>query len=137
MSKRKVLDSITNLENAMFKLKSALKIKNDRELVIEGTIQRFEIVIELMWKTLKRALQYEGIITKTPRESLQEAFKIGWLHNESAWLDMLDKRNTSSHVYLHEQFVEEYYKDIKECFPELNRTFQLIKTKYLPNLVIK
>ncbi|MCA1370308.1 nucleotidyltransferase substrate binding protein [Bradyrhizobium sp. BRP14] len=40
----------------------------------EGTIHRFEITIELMWKTLKRALEYEGVGPKTPRESLKEAF---------------------------------------------------------------
>jgi len=37
---------------------------------IDGTIQRFEFVIELYWKTLKRLLALEGINTYTPRESL-------------------------------------------------------------------
>jgi len=122
MNIRKLQDSLNNLERAMIKLEDALTIPKDRELVVEGTIQRFEFVIELMWKTLKRALEYEGVYTKTPRESLKEAFKIGWLHDEDAWLNMLDQRNTTSHVYLHEELTENYYDDIKKVTPILRTT---------------
>jgi hypothetical protein len=38
---------------------------------------------------MKRALEYEGFTPKTPRESLKEAFRVGWLHDEAVWLDML------------------------------------------------
>lgn len=39
----------------------------------EDTIHRFEITIELFWKTLKRAIRYEGTRVETSRESLKEA----------------------------------------------------------------
>jgi len=84
MKIRKLQDSLNNLERAMTKLEEALTIAKDRELVIEGTIQRFEYVIELMWKVLKRALEYEGIHPKSPRDSLREAFRIDWIHDEEA-----------------------------------------------------
>jgi Nucleotidyltransferase substrate binding protein like len=53
MIERKLQDSLANLERATKKLESALLIPKERELVVEGTIQRFEMVVELVWKTLK------------------------------------------------------------------------------------
>lgn len=130
---RKLLDSLGNLRKAVDKLNSALLIPNDRELVVEGTIQRFEVVVELLWKTLKRALKFEGvrISPDTPRETMKEGFSIGWLHNEPIWQDLLDKRNTTSHQYLAEEFIEENYDDIKTVTPEIVIVLELLESRYL------
>ena len=80
-----------------------------------------------MWKTLKRALEYEGFSPKTPRESLKEAFCVGWLHEEDVWLDMLDQRNTTSHVYL----AEENYNDIVKVTPILRSTLDFLTARYV------
>lgn len=130
MSKRKVEDSLANLGKAMDRLREALEVPRTSPLVLEGTIQRFEFVIEIFWKALKRALEYEGIVVKTPRESLKQAFAAGWLHDETAWLDMLDSRNTTSHLYLHEDLIEEAYDDIRKNFPELEKTYQFLRDRY-------
>lgn len=130
MNDRKLQDSLANLERAIAKLDDALIIPKDRELVAEGTIQRFEFVIELTWKTLKRALEYEGLHPKTPRESVQEAFRIGWLHDEQVWLDMLDQRNTTSHLYLHEELIDNSYEDIKSLAPILGATVRFLRSRY-------
>lgn len=130
MIDRKLNDSISNLERSITKLEDAIKIPKDRELVVEGTIHRFEYVIELMWKTLKRVLEYEGIYPKTPRESLREAFQIGWLKDEDIWLDMLDKRNTTSHLYLDEELAEANYEDIKKVTPVLRETLDFLMKRY-------
>lgn len=82
MSKRKIDDSLANLSKAMDRLREALEVPRTDPLVVEGTIQRFEFVIEIFWKALKRALEYEGIVVKTPRESLKQAFAAGWLSDE-------------------------------------------------------
>ena len=37
-------------------------------------IQAFEIVFELAWKTMKDYLEYEGIKTDTPRQTIKTAF---------------------------------------------------------------
>jgi nucleotidyltransferase substrate binding protein (TIGR01987 family) len=130
MSKRKVDDSLANLKKAIDRLRDALEVPRTDPLVVEGTIQRFEFVIEIFWKALKRALEYEGIVVRTPRESLKQAFAAGWLSDETAWLDMLDTRNTTSHLYLHEDLVEEAYDDIRKNFPELERTYQFLVARY-------
>lgn len=130
MSVRKLADGLANLSKAIGNLERALTIPRDRELVYEGTIQRFEVTIELMWKTIKRALEYEGLLPKTPRESLKEAFRIGWLHDEQVWLDMLDHRNTTSHMYLAEELIEENYNDIIKVTPVLRSVLDMLLEKY-------
>jgi nucleotidyltransferase substrate binding protein (TIGR01987 family) len=129
---RKLMDSLGNLRKAVDKLNSALQIPNDRELVVEGTVKRFEVVVELLWKTLKRALKFEGIRIRpdTPREAMREGFAVGWLHDEPIWQDLLDKRNTTSHEYLDEEFIEENYKDIKKVTPEVVKVLELLEARY-------
>lgn len=130
MNERKLLDGLVNLERALSRLEEALQIPRDRELVLEGTIQRFEVLIELFWKTLKRALEYEGLRPKTPRDCVKEAFRLGWLHDEQVWLDMLDSRNTTSHQYLAEELVENNYEDIKKVAPVLRKAFNDLQARY-------
>ncbi|WP_376094312.1 HI0074 family nucleotidyltransferase substrate-binding subunit [Roseomonas sp. CCTCC AB2023176] len=130
MSARKLADSLKNLDKVVANLERALTIPRDRELVFEGTVQRFETTIELMWKTLKRALEYEGLHPKSPRESLKEAFQVGWLHDERLWLDMLEQRNSTSHVYLAEELLEENYNDIVKVTPTLRATLDFLMARY-------
>jgi nucleotidyltransferase substrate binding protein (TIGR01987 family) len=130
MSDRTLKDGLGNLSKAIANLERALTIPRDRELVYEGTIQRFEMTIELMWKTIKRALEYEGLAPKTPRESLKEAFRVGWLHDEQIWLDMLDHRNTTSHVYLAEELADENYNDIVKVTPVLRSVLDMLLERY-------
>jgi nucleotidyltransferase substrate binding protein (TIGR01987 family) len=130
MSVRKLKDSLNNLDSAVANLERAITIPRDRELVFEGTIHRFEVTIELMWKTLKRALEYEGLQPKTPRETLKEAFRIGWLNDETVWIDMLEHRNTTSHQYLAEELLEENYDDVVKVTPILRGTLDFLKARY-------
>ena len=130
MSDRKLQDSLGNLSNAVVNLERALTIPRQQELALEETIHRFEIVIELMWKTLKRALEFEGLSPKTPRDSVREAFRIGWLHDETAWLDMLDHRNTTSHMYLAQELADRNYNDIVTVTPIVRTTLDFLIDRY-------
>jgi nucleotidyltransferase substrate binding protein (TIGR01987 family) len=130
MSRRRVVDSISNLEKALANLESALANPKDRELVVEGTIHRYEIAIELTWKTLKRALEYEGISADTPRQTVREAFRVRWLHDEDVWLTMIDRRNTTSHEYLDDSIVEESYSHAKKAAPVLRAAFNFLRARY-------
>ena len=100
-------------------------------MVYEGTIHRFEIAAELLWKTLKRALEVEGLSPKTPRDSLKEAFRVGWLHDEATWLDMLDQRNTTSHTYLASELVARNYAAIADVTPTIRSTLESLKARYV------
>ena len=65
----------------------------------DSAIQRFEFSFELAWKTLKSFLASEGLVVKTPKDALREAYQLGWICDEAMWLAMLDDRNLTSHTY--------------------------------------
>lgn len=125
---RKLRTSIVNLDNAMKRLEEALEEDPSNSLIVDGTIQRFEFTIELYWKTLKRLLLIEGIETKTPRETLKEAYQAGWLNREEDWLQMLRDRNATSHTY-DEAAAREIVEHIHQYFPEMKKVFTFIKEK--------
>ena len=109
------------LRHALDRLREALAQPEDNPLVVDGTIQRFEFTIELFWKAMKRLLAYEGMETNTPRETLQRAYQVGWLKDETAWLEMLRARNETSHAY-DEVLARRIRDQIRHHFPEMERT---------------
>ena len=70
-------------------------------------IQAYEIVFELAWKTMKDYLQFNGIITDTPRETIKEAFSKNIISDGQIWIEMMEARNKTSHTYR-----EEYAKSL-------------------------
>ncbi len=103
--------SIQRMESAFLKLKDGAEIaKNDLEK--DGVIQRFEFTFELLWKTLKIFFEYQGIEVKTPRDSLKESFRIEIVEDEEIFLDMLEDRSRTSHIY-DKETSEEIFKRIK------------------------
>jgi nucleotidyltransferase substrate binding protein (TIGR01987 family) len=125
MSSPKSKQSLLNLGSALERLREALQEPETNSLSIDGTIQRFEFAIELYWKTLKRLLAEEGIETKTPRESLQQAYQANWLKDETAWLQMLKDRNATSHIY-DQATAKRIYRRIKKYFPEMEQTYNFL-----------
>lgn len=125
----KAAQSMHNLGSALLRLGEALHEPENNPLVVDGTIQRFEFAIELYWKTLKRLLALEGIVTNTPREALQRAFQVKWLSDEQAWLQMLKDRNETSHLY-DETVALRIYNHIKTYFPEMKRTYRFLCDRF-------
>ena len=69
------------------------------DLVVDGTIQRFEFAFELAWKLMQALLKVHGIEAASPRAAIKEAFRAGWLPDGEGWIDMLEDRNKTSHLY--------------------------------------
>lgn len=122
--------SLEKLGDAVVRLEEAIATEPVNKLIIDGTIQRYEFTFEMFWKTFKRLLEFEGIETSTPRESIKEAFAINWIQSEVLWLDMIKSRNLSSHVY-DEKIADNVYAKIKEYTPELRKTYDFLIKKFL------
>lgn len=109
--------AMQKLENAFSRLKGGVEVAKD-ELDKDGVIQRFEFTFELLWKTLKMFLEYQEIDVKSPRDSLKEAFRMGLIDDEEIYLDMLEDKNLTSHIY-DEEVSEEIFKRIKSRYVQL------------------
>jgi nucleotidyltransferase substrate binding protein (TIGR01987 family) len=112
--KKRLEYSVNKLAQAARKLRDGAEQARD-ELGRDGVIQRFEFTFELLWKTLKIFLENEGVETKTPRESLKEGFRIGLISDEETYLDMLEDRNLTTHIY-DKNTSGEIFKRIKKTY---------------------
>lgn len=134
MSVYKVKQSLANLANALDRLNEAVQNADSvkpGDIVIDGTIQRFEFSYELFWKTLRQLLMYEGIADiTTPREVMKQAFKIGWLDNEDAWLQMREDRNTTSHVYDNDKAFQIFCRIRSIHAPEMTRVYKMLIERF-------
>jgi len=83
----------------------------------------------LSWKTLKKILSYEKAEVSSPREALAKSYQFELIDDEKYWLDMLNDRNTTSHVY-NEKAAKEIFERIKLYFPVIEATYNKLKKKY-------
>ena len=92
-----------NFNRALHQLTLAVALSRQRplsDLEKQGVIQAFEFVHELAWNVLKDFLEYEGIQGIVgSRSAVREAFKRGLIEDGETWMDMIEKRNLSSHTY--------------------------------------
>src|SRR6266571_190410 len=92
-----------NYKRALRQLTLAIRLTEQRplsDLEQQGLIQGFEFTHELAWNVLKDYLEMEGIQGLIgSRSTVREAFKRGLISDGEAWMDMIEKRNLSSHTY--------------------------------------
>jgi len=120
--------SVVKLENAIGQLKSGCgEAKN--ELAEDGVIRRFEFTFGLLWKTLKIFLREEGVEARTPRDVFKEAFKLEWLDNEKLFLNMLEDRNKTSHIYDNKTSCEIFQRVKKDYVSAIAKVLARLKTK--------
>jgi len=114
-------------KSALRRLDEALKdAKTDLE--VDGAIQRFEFTFELIWKLLRLFLEDQGIICRTPKACLKEAYRIGVIDDEVTWLNILDDRNMSVHIYdketsrkIFKRVKTKYIKEFKKVFEKVGK----------------
>ncbi|MDP2691559.1 MAG: nucleotidyltransferase substrate binding protein [bacterium] len=118
-----------NFEKAHHVLEQSLLIQSPSEVERGGIIQFFELAFELSWKIMKDYLETQGFIANSPREALKQAFQAGVIQDGHRWIDALEKRNLSTHIYDEEvalgilQDIRQYY------FPLIDQLY-----KYFQNL---
>lgn len=124
-------------KSALNKLEKSLEnIPNEIEettlqVLIDGTLHRFEFTFELAWKTIKDYLEYMGITNKvgSPRENIQLAYKQGIIEDGEIWIEIMLAKNELSHLY-DEQTSRKIYDNIKNRyikeFKKLEEKFEQI-----------
>lgn len=120
-------DGLYNFTNALKKLDTAIAQKDILanegfgDIYLDLIVKRFEFTYEMCWKALKRYLDYVGIDAKSPRMVFKEAFAQSLITDENIWLDMIEQRNLSSHIYDEHQIQEilDKIKDYSEAFNKI------------------
>ncbi len=128
----KIVDRFSNYSKALAKL-SEIHLKNISEIdeiTRDAYFQRYEFTIELAWKLVKDILEFEQIVTKTPRESIKEAVKANILSDFYIWDEMLTTRNYSSHNYDEQEIQAIFPKIYNQFYPELISLQKYVSTKY-------
>lgn len=98
-------DGLMYFDRALARLKLVIDERSrwiaegNGDIVLDVAAKRFEFTYEMAWKALKRVLDYLGIDALSPRAVFKEAFAQNLLGEEQVWLDMIELRNLSSHVY--------------------------------------
>jgi len=122
--------SFEQFDKALSQLNIGIKKSKD-QLDRDGVIQRFEFTFELAWKTLKLFLLEQGIITKSPAEALKESYKFGLFKDEEIFLDMLEDRNQTSHIYsqemskgIYNRIKKQYLSSLQKLSKELKKELQ-------------
>lgn len=114
-----------NLEDT----RDCIKREGINKIYTMALIQAYEIVFELSWKTLKDYLEYNGITTDTPRETIKEAFAKNIISDGQVWIEMMEARNKTSHTYK-EEFATELCNDILNTYiPKINILTEFLKGK--------
>ncbi len=123
-------DGLYNFSSALKRYKevivreSDLKEQGMGDMFLDLLIKRFEFTFEMSWKALKRYLDFVGIDAKSPRAVFKEAYAQQLLKSEAVWLDMIEQRNLSSHVY--DEFEVSGILEVKESFLD---AFLLLETE--------
>ena len=90
----------------------------------EGMIQRFEVCMELAWKTMKDYLEYQNVVFSqvTPRAVIKEGFAAKLIDDGEGWMNALDARNRMSHTYDFNKFevvLQQVSEKYLKCFGQL------------------
>ena len=91
----KFKDAVQRLEEAI-----ADYDKLPNSTVRDGVIQRFEFCTELAWKTCREYLLEQGYTeANSPKPVMRQAFADGLVHNDLVWVEILNARNLTTHLY--------------------------------------
>lgn len=91
-----------NFSNAVIRLEESIESYNNLNdtVIRDGMIQRFEFSIELAWKTIRAYLIEQGFSDlNSPKMVLKEAYSSGIITDQEIWIQMLQDRNQTSHMY--------------------------------------
>jgi len=118
----RLLNKLHNFKSAVERLGEALiELENSSSSVVrDGVIQRFEFTTELAWKATREYLLDQGFVeVNSPKSVMKEAFSYGLIKNDEIWVQILNDRNLTSHIYKEDISIEICNRIIATHFNEL------------------
>ena len=116
-------NKVENLRKAVDRLSEGiLELQaNESSIVRDGVIQRFEFTTELAWKATREYLMDQGFVDiNSPKTVMKEAFSFGLITDDKIWIQILNDRNLTSHIYkeeiadeICERIIKTYFREFK------------------------
>lgn len=125
------IQRFNNYLSALAELREAVETHQTRslnKLEKQGVIQSFEYTHELAWKLLKDYLTDRGVFNLIgSKDATREAFKAELITDGEVWMDMILKRNLTSHTYDNRLADEVFDAIINAFYPAFNDLAVLFK----------
>ena len=92
------LDSYHKALARLAEIVGASKKRALNEFERDGLVQRFEFTHELSWKLMKAYAEYQGFDgIGGSRDATRKAFEMSLISDGQSWMDMIKRRNETSH----------------------------------------
>jgi nucleotidyltransferase substrate binding protein (TIGR01987 family) len=121
------IQRFSNYQKALSKLREAVELDAQRELSElekQGLIQAFEFTHELAWQVMRDIFIDQGNTEILgSRDATREAFAAELIKDGKGWMDMIKKRNLTSHTY-NEETSKTIYDEIISTFFALFQEFE-------------
>lgn len=123
-------NKVENFKKAVDRLSEGiLELQANKSSVVrDGVIQRFEFTTELAWKAAREYLMDQGFVDiNSPKSVMKEAFSYGLITDDKIWIQLLNDRNLTSHIYKEEIADEICERIIKTYFQEFKALSKRLK----------
>ncbi|MFA5032787.1 MAG: HI0074 family nucleotidyltransferase substrate-binding subunit [bacterium] len=100
--------AINRLEEVLALEKTECPAMTGTGVIRDSAIKRFELCFDLAWKSIKVYANGQGIECYSPKECFKSAFQLNLIDYDEIWLNMLNDRNLTTHLYK-EEYAEEVY----------------------------
>lgn len=95
---------LDSYHKALNRLAEIVNVMNSRELnefEADGLVQRFEFTFELAWKLIKSYAEFQVTDKEImgSRDAFRWAFDNGLITDCQSWMEMVKRRNDTSHTY--------------------------------------
>ena len=127
----KAEEKYTKLVQAVQRLQEALDDYQTNQLdsIRDGVIQRFEFCTELTWKTMREYLLDQGYTEiNSPKSAMRKAFADGIIGDGQLWIDLLNDRNATSHIYDEETAEQIFHRINTEYYKMFTALTEKLKT---------
>jgi nucleotidyltransferase substrate binding protein (TIGR01987 family) len=106
----KWIERLEVFRNAIARLNEVIEISKQRSLnqfERDSLIKRFEFSYEMAWKLMMSYEKDNGVIgILGSKDVVRQAFSMSLIDNGEAWLEMIDDRNKTSHLYDEEMAID-------------------------------
>ena len=106
----KWIERLEVFRNAIARLNEVIEISKQRSLnqfERDSLIKRFEFSYEMAWKLMMSYEKDNGVIgILGSKDVIRQAFSMSLIDNGEAWLEMIDDRNKTSHLYDEEMAID-------------------------------